>query len=114
MHPLLTDADLSSSQEENFPLTGFKKKSFNMQIIWSGADATDATVSIESSSNQSDWTKMKIEGEENIPIDSASGNHVVTANGYVSEFTRVTVAPGTNTTGTISVNVTIINDLDAQ
>ena len=105
---LVEDYDISNgakswqmgNQSMSFPLHSW-------QVVFTGvADGFDGVVKLESSNNCEDWCDTpELNGSNVISgnIDTAAGSRFLVNQVSFGAFNRITLEPGTITTGTISI-----------
>lgn len=76
----------------------------NMQVTWTGFNAADATVKLQSSNDGSNWIDVT---DSTITLNAASGTLNVVAAYAASQYVRVAFAKGTNAAGTFGVILSI-------
>ena len=83
----------------------------SFQLIWSGADATDAVVSWEISNDGINWVTWTGSWSNDnsavtyFPLDTASGSQIFEVLAWVSAYYRINFDHGTNTTGQLTYRI---------
>lgn len=70
----------------------------SFQVIWAGLDKMDGRFAIESSNDAINWSE-----ETEYSVESVSGNVIYRMNDIVTNYMRVSVYNGTNTTGAYKI-----------
>ena len=81
----------------------------SIQAIWSGADATDATIMPQASNNKVDWCNLASATTVK-KVDGASGCQLYEFTDMGYSYWRIAFTANTNTTGTIQIITVLKRD----
>lgn len=106
--PIMNAAAASADQTSDVVEMNNACTHASFQVITASFNTTDATVKLQVSNDNSNWTYKSDANGDDVVLTIASGaeNSVISLNGVVTEqYYRAVFAHGTNSAGTVTIKV---------